>query len=69
MNLIAEGLKQQIIRLENDNKYIVYCHKKIRRNYENPEEKIQAEAFLRLVLVYKYPVNRIRQFVSDGKIA
>lgn len=64
MNLIAEGLKQQLIRLENDRKHIVYCHEKIRRNYENPEEKIQAEAFLRLVLVYKYPVNRIRQFVA-----
>lgn len=64
MNLIAEGLKQQLIRLENDRKHIVYCHEKIRRNYENPEEKIQAESFLRLVLIYKYPINRIRQFVA-----
>lgn len=34
-----------------------------RRNYENPEEKVQAEAFLRLVLDYKYPAKRIRNYV------
>ena len=64
IDIIAEGLSQQLIRFDGDGKYIVYCHENIRRNYENPEEKVQAEAFLRLVLVYKYPVNRVRQFVS-----
>ncbi len=64
MDLIAEGLKQGLIRLEDGGKYIVYVPQGKRRNYENPEEKVQAEAFLRLVLVYKYPIARIRQFVS-----
>ena len=61
--IIAEGLKQNLMKFDNENKYIVYCHQNIRRNYENPEEKVQAESFLRLVLVYKYPAKRIRLFV------
>jgi type I restriction enzyme M protein len=64
MDLIAEGIKQKLVRLEDEGKYIVYLHQDKRRNYANPEEKVQAEAFLRLVLIYKYPVRRIRQFVS-----
>jgi len=64
MDLIAEGIKKKLIRLEDDGKYIVYLHQGKRRNYGNPEEKVQAEAFLRLVIVYRYPVKRIEQFVS-----
>jgi type I restriction enzyme M protein len=63
MDLISEGIKQKLIRFEDDNKYIVYIHEKKRRNYQNPEERIQAEAFLKLVLTYKYPVKHIRQYV------
>jgi len=64
MNLITEGIKQNLIRLEDDGKYIVYLHQDKRRNYTSPEEKVQAEAFLQLILIYKYPVERIRQFVA-----
>lgn len=64
MGLIAEGIKQKLIRFEDDGKYIVYVHQDKRRNYTNPEEAVQAEAFLHLVLTYKYPVKRIRQFVA-----
>lgn len=64
MDLIAEGINQKLIRLEDDEKYIVYLHQEKRRNYSNPEEKVQAESFLSLVLIYKYPVKRIRQFVA-----
>jgi type I restriction enzyme M protein len=64
MDLIAEGTKQNLIRLEDGDKYIVYLSQHKRRNYENPEEKTQADAFLRLALIYKYPVKRIRNFVS-----
>lgn len=63
MDLITEGIKQKLIRLEDDDKYIVYLHQQKRRNYANPEEKVQAESFLHLVLTYKYPVKRVRQFV------
>ncbi len=64
MDLITEGIKKKLIRLEDDGKYIVYIHQDKRRNYANPEEKVQAETFLQLVLVYKYPVDRLRQFVQ-----
>lgn len=64
MDLIAEGIKQKLIRLEDDGKYIVYLHQEKRRNFSNPEEKVQAESFLSLVLIYKYPVKRIRQFIA-----
>jgi len=49
MDLIAEGLKKGLIRLEDDGKYIFYLPQQKRRNFENPEEKVQAETFLRLV--------------------
>lgn len=42
---------------------ITYVFQKKERNYNNPEEKVQAETFLRLILDYNYPVNRIKQFV------
>jgi type I restriction-modification system DNA methylase subunit len=63
MDLIAEGLKQKLIRLEDSGKYIVYFPQGKRRNYENREEKVQAETYLRLVLIYKYPATRIRHYV------
>lgn len=64
MDIIEKGLDENLIRFEDDRKYIVYVHQDKRRNYTNPEEVVQAEAFLHLVLTYKYPVKRIRQFVS-----
>lgn len=63
MNLIEEGIKRKLIRFEDDEKYIVYLNEDKRRNYFNPEEKVQAETYLKLVLVYNYAPNRIRQFV------
>ena len=63
VDLLVEGVDRQLIRFDQDRKYITYCLENKRRNYENPEEKVQAESFLRLVIIYKYPVNRIRQFV------
>ena len=64
MNLIERGVAKKYIRIEDDGKYIVYLHQNKRRNFKNPEEKAQAEAFLRLVFDYEYPIERIRQFVS-----
>jgi type I restriction enzyme M protein len=50
MDLIAEGEKHGLIRFEDSEKYIVYVHQNKRRNYSNPEEMVQAETFLHLVL-------------------
>ncbi len=33
MDIIAEGLKQKLIRFENDHKYIMYVHQGKRRSY------------------------------------
>jgi type I restriction enzyme M protein len=64
MELITQGIKKKLIRLEDDGKYIVYLHQDKRRNYANPEEKVQAETYLQLILTYKYPPDRIGQFVQ-----
>ena len=67
MDLLQQGTQKKLIRLEEDSqtdtKHIVYLHENKRRNFKNPEEQVQAEAFLKLVLTYNYPVERIRQYV------
>ena len=63
-NYIELGLEKQLISFNTDKSRITYVHQKKERNYTNPEEIVQAETFLRLVLDYNYPVNRIKQFVS-----
>jgi type I restriction enzyme M protein len=39
-------------------------NKNKKRNYSTPEEKVQAEAYLKLILNYGYPKENIVQFVS-----
>lgn len=63
MSLIEEGIKQKLIRLSEDRKTITYLNQNKQRNYTNPEEQVQAETFLKLVLTYGYDARRIRQFV------
>ena len=64
MSLVEDGIKQKLIRISEDGKTITYLHQNKQRNYNNPEEQVQAETFLKLILVYGYDVKRIRQFVS-----
>ena len=68
MNLIEQGLKQGLIKFDENRNFISYIYQNKKRNYNNPEEKVQAETFLTLVLIYDYPEKRIKQFVSiqDG---
>ena len=63
MKLNDEGIKKGLIRFEDGKKYIRYIHQDKKRLYDTPEEPIQANAFLTLTIIYKYPVKRIRQFV------
>ena len=63
-NYIELGLDKHLISFNDDKSRITYIHQKKERNYTNPEEIVQAETFLRLVLDYNYPVSRIKQFVS-----
>ena len=63
MNLIDTGIEKGLIRFDEDRNFITYIHQNKKRNYNNPEEKVQAETFLTLVLIYGYPENRIKQFI------
>lgn len=60
---IKIGIEQNLISFNEDMSRITYVFQKKERNYNNPEEKVQAETFLRLILDYNYPVERIKQFV------
>lgn len=60
---IKIGVEQGLISFDKEMSRITYTFQNKPRNYNNPEEKVQAETFLRLILDYKYPVNRIKQFV------
>ena len=60
---IQLGIEKGLISFNNDMSRITYVHQKKERNYNTPEEKVQAETFLRLILDYNYPEKRIKQFV------
>jgi len=63
MNLINIGIEKGLISFDKKEKYITYIEQGIRpRNYSNPEEKVQAEAYLKLVLNYGYPKENISLF-------
>ncbi len=64
MSIIDTGIEKGLIRFDEDKNFITYIKQNKKRSYNNPEEKVQAETFLTLVLNYGYPVNRIQQFVS-----
>ena len=63
MNLIQEGIKRGLISISEDEKTIKYIHQNKSRNFANPEEKVQAEAFVLLVIQYNYKPERIKMFV------
>lgn len=60
---IQLGLDKGLISFNEDKSRITYVHQKKERSFSNPEEKVQAETFLKLILDYNYPEVRIRQFV------
>lgn len=64
MSLIEQGITKGLIKFDEDKTQVTYVHQNKKRNYNNPEEKVQAETFLKLALIYNYPVERIKQFVS-----
>ena len=48
-DFIEEGIKKGHIKFEDDRKYIIYLNENRRRNYTNPEEQVQAYAFLKYI--------------------
>lgn len=63
MTLVEEGVKKQYISINDDNTQITYIHQNKKRNYSNPEEKVQAETYLMLILHYGYKPERIELLV------
>ena len=61
-DLLEEGKKAGLIRTSDDEKRIEYLKHCITRDYSKPEAKIEAKAYLSLVLLYDYPAERIRLF-------
>lgn len=65
MNIIEQGVEKGLIKFDEGQKNIYYIHQNNkRRNFNNPEELVQAESYLKLIFSYGYPVERIKQFVS-----
>ena len=62
MTIIERGIKEGLISFNAGRKIITYLHQNKPRNYDNPEEKIQAETFLKLIFDYGYNTKRIKQF-------
>jgi len=62
--IILDGQKNNLIKISDDFSTITYVNQNISRNYNNPEEKIQAETFCELVLKYNYPIEQVKQHVK-----
>ena len=67
ISLIQQGEEAKLIsvvRDGNDIKQVTFRHSNKKISYSKPEEKVQTDAFLKLVLQYHYKPERIRQQVS-----
>lgn len=62
MSLLEQGILNNLISLNDDKTQITYFNFHRSRNFNNPEEKVQAETFIKLVLHYKYKPNRIKMY-------
>lgn len=63
-DIIIEGQKKGLIKISNDVSTITYINQNISRNYNNPEERVQAKTYCELVLNYNYPVENIQLYVK-----
>ena len=64
MDILQKAIERKLIVFDSEQKNITYVRQNKRRNFQNPEEKVQAEAFCRLVLEYGYSAEQIEMFVS-----
>jgi len=62
MDLIKLGEDKGLITFDENREYIRYVNFSKPRKYTNPEEKVQAETFLKLVLTYNYSHKRIKHY-------
>ena len=61
-DIIKKGIEKGLIAFNEDQSRITYTYVNKTRNYLDPEEQVEAESFLKLILVYNYPVRRIKLF-------
>ena len=61
-DIIRKGIEKGLISFNEDESRITYLYVNKTRNYLDPEEQVEAEAFLKLVMVYNYPVQRVKLF-------
>lgn len=64
MSLIQEGIDKGLISISDDLKTIKYIKLNKSKSYTNPEEVVQAEAYLKLIFNYSYKPDRIKMFVT-----
>lgn len=64
IDYIQQAVAQKLIAFSDDGKRIEYIEANRSRNYDNPEEKVQAETYCRLIIEYGYPKQRVKLFVS-----
>lgn len=62
MDILQKAISENLISFDNEQKRITYVRQNKPRNFQNPEEKVQAETFCRLVLEYGYSAERIEMF-------
>lgn len=62
MSLLQEGILKQLIKISDDEKQISYKNYYRSRNFSYPEEKVQAETFLKLIINYGYKSERIKSY-------
>ena len=62
MALTERGIKEGLVSFDAERKTIIYLNQNKKRNYDTPEEKVQAETFLKLIFDYGYMPERIKQF-------
>ena len=60
---IQLGIDKGLISFNEDKSRITYINLEKERNYNNPEEKVQAETYLKLIFDYHYPIGMIKMFV------
>lgn len=63
MNLIEIGIKKGLISFDDEREFVKYINYHKPKRYTNPEEKVQTETFLKLVIDYGYKPERISHFV------
>ena len=61
---IQAGIDKGIIELSSDCSRINYVILNKSRSFTDPEEKVQAETYISLVITYGYPIARIDMFVK-----